>query len=186
MNGQWLSTDFRRRTRTVGTTPLDHLAAWVLIGSLVLVGNLAGCAYERAAIAGRAKQDLVGLAKKDLYLCAGAPHRVAAIEDIEIIEYESTGTYSTDEGGSYSRDCTVSFVVQDGTVQSVKYSGSTGGLLTKGHQCAYIVRDCLSMMTVKPRRQERSPRSGLTRAGVHRSTPMSLPSGGCCENSNTP
>lgn len=115
----------------------------ILILGLVL---LAGCGvYERARIAEQAKKDLVGLTKKDLYLCAGVPHREVILDDVEILEYVTTKTYSTEQGGSFSRDCTVSFTLRNGTVRRVRYSGSTGSLLAKDHQCAFVVRDCLSM-----------------------------------------
>ena len=63
MNGQGLSIVSRKGTRTIRTIPIGHLAAWILAGSLALAFGLGGCAFERAAVAGRAKQDLIGLSQ---------------------------------------------------------------------------------------------------------------------------
>jgi hypothetical protein len=40
------------------------------------------------------------------------------------------------------RSCTVSVVMTNGSVSRVNYSGPTGGVLTKGEQCAYAVQNC--------------------------------------------
>ncbi|WP_222206710.1 hypothetical protein [Burkholderia multivorans] len=44
---------------------------------------------------------------------------------------------------SRHRSCTVSVVMTNGIVSRVNYSGPTGGLLTKGEQCAYAVENCV-------------------------------------------
>ncbi|CAJ3968040.1 Uncharacterised protein [Burkholderia pseudomallei] len=44
---------------------------------------------------------------------------------------------------SRRRSCTVSIVMTNGIVSRVNYSGPTGGLLTKGEQCAYAVENCI-------------------------------------------
>ncbi|MGE8450320.1 MAG: hypothetical protein ACN6OP_06750 [Pseudomonadales bacterium] len=42
-----------------------------------------------------------------------------------------------------SRSCTVNVVMTDGKVSRMNYSGPTGGVLTRGEQCAYAVENCL-------------------------------------------
>ncbi|WP_334066408.1 hypothetical protein [Burkholderia cepacia] len=43
---------------------------------------------------------------------------------------------------SRHRSCTVSVVMTNGIVSKVNYNGPTGGLLTKGEQCAHAVENC--------------------------------------------
>ena len=116
-----------------------HLTVLALAVTLASTGGPTGCVFERMAIAEQAKKDLIGLTKKDLYLCAGVPVRATILEDLEILEYVTTKIY-----GSFSEDCTVFFTLQDGIVRSIRYSDPSGGLTTEGHQCAFVVRDCLS------------------------------------------
>ncbi|HEY6895853.1 MAG TPA: hypothetical protein VI279_01220 [Rhodocyclaceae bacterium] len=44
---------------------------------------------------------------------------------------------------SKKRSCTVNVVMTDGRVSRVNYQGPTGGLLTKGEQCAYAIENCV-------------------------------------------
>jgi hypothetical protein len=44
---------------------------------------------------------------------------------------------------SRSRFCTVSVVMNGNVVSAVNYAGPTGGLLSRGEQCAYAVEACL-------------------------------------------
>lgn len=46
-------------------------------------------------------------------------------------------------GTRRSRACTVNVVLTDAKVSRVSYSGPTGGVLTKGEQCAYAVESCM-------------------------------------------
>ncbi len=58
-----------------------------------------------------------------------------------------TATYhshGTSTAVTQHRYCEVTFVLKDGVVTKVNYSGPTGGLITKGEQCAYVVENCLS------------------------------------------
>lgn len=54
----------------------------------------------------------------------------------------SNQTSSFGFGSTRRRSCTVSIVMMNGTVSRVNYSGPTGGVLTKGEQCAYAVQNC--------------------------------------------
>jgi len=46
-------------------------------------------------------------------------------------------------GKSAHRYCEATFVLKDDIIQCVNYQGRTGGLLTKGEQCAFIVENCV-------------------------------------------
>lgn len=123
--------------------------------SLVVFVVLVGCVTQRAQIAKQAKSDLIGISKADLLACAGAPVRSAKSDNMEVLTYVgggdsrgSFGAYSKKNWttGSYSsrrRSCEVTFVLIDGLVSKVNYSGRTGGLITKGEQCAFVVENCM-------------------------------------------
>ena len=117
---------------------------------------LCGCAIQRAEIASRAQTELVGMSKKDLLLCAGVPLRQERVEDLEFLSFAgggdsvgsavATSTSSSTAiavGKSTHRYCEATFVLKNGIVQKVNYQGRTGGLLTKGEQCAFIVENCV-------------------------------------------
>ena len=118
---------------------------------------LFGCAHlHRAELANRAKTELIGLSKKELYLCAGVPNRQDHIEDLEFLTYvgggDNTGvglgttvTNNVAVGAvsSQHRYCEVTFVLQNGVVHKINYQGRTGGWASEGEQCAFVVRNCL-------------------------------------------
>jgi hypothetical protein len=117
---------------------------------------VAGCAIQRAEIASRAQIELVGMSKKDLLLCAGAPLREERAEDLEFLTFAGGGdsvgsavATSTSPNTAMAvsksahRYCEATFVLKNGMVQKVNYQGRTGGLLTKGEQCAFIVENCV-------------------------------------------
>ena len=126
--------------------------------TVVLCGlMLCGCAaIQRVEIASRAQTELVGMSKKDLLLCAGVPLRQERVEDLEFLSFAGGGdlvgsTFATGTspssavavGKSTHRYCEATFVLKNGIVQKVNYQGRTGGLLTKGEQCAFIVENCV-------------------------------------------
>lgn len=126
--------------------------------TVVLCGlTLYGCAAQhRAEIAERAQTEMVGMSKKDLFLCAGVPLRQEHVEDLEFLSYAGGGD-SVDSavatstspsaavavGKSTHRYCEATFVLKDDIVQKVNYQGRTGGRNTKGEQCAFIVENCV-------------------------------------------
>ena len=124
----------------------------ILIATLVVFFCLNGCAHTkigRAKLADRAKYELVGKTKTEILMCAGAPVRSEREGDFEFITYFSGGdksVYVDDEMGYASvkkRYCEVTFVLQNGVVQKVNYTGRTGGLATKGEQCAFVLQNCV-------------------------------------------
>lgn len=119
---------------------------------------ITGCAAQhRAELASRAQTELIGMSKKDLLSCAGVPVRQEKVDDLEFLTYtgggDSVGTgYATQTSNSsaivvskrHHRYCEATFILKDGKVDKINYSGRTGGLATRGEQCAFIVENCLS------------------------------------------
>jgi hypothetical protein len=133
------------------------------IGTTSLLG---GCAIERAATAQQARADVLGRTKAEIIGCAGVPTSSYTEGSTEVLAYQyvgdrkisSTGTVTAQEPGRFSagglaissegsiqqRQCTANFVIENGRVTRLNYSGRTGGLLTAGEQCAFIVSNCVS------------------------------------------
>jgi hypothetical protein len=124
----------------------------VLLGAALA----SGCAVQRAEIANRAQSEMIGKSKKDLLGCAGVPLRQERVDDLEFLTFggggDSVGTAvvtstspstAVASGKSAHRYCEATFVLKDGVIQRVNYQGRTGGLLTKGEQCAFIVENCV-------------------------------------------
>jgi hypothetical protein len=127
------------------------LTAGLLIG---------GCSVQRALQAQDAKKQLVGMTGEKIFTCMGPPHSRSAMGAVEVWQYNS-GNGQVDVTGSTTgnmigqtalvsrtatastRFCTVNLAMKDGAVQSVNYTGPTGGALTEGEQCAFAVRACL-------------------------------------------
>ena len=132
-----------------------NVRASVLIACIILPGCCG--AFHRAEVATQAQTALIGMTKKELYLCAGVPARREIVEEYEFLTYlgggDSTGigfgglvssgaalgTVSTQH-----RYCEVTFVLDNGNVQRVNYQGRTGGLITQGEQCSFVVENCLN------------------------------------------
>ena len=133
--------------------------------------TLCGCAIQRAQTARDAKLAMVGMSKEQVLACAGPPAERAAEGATEVWSYTSgngaTSTfstasayghanafgspgYSTASGSAFGwgashtqqRFCIVNVVMTGGTVQAVNYNGPTGGLITRGEQCAFAVENC--------------------------------------------
>lgn len=124
----------------------------------ILIGVSFGCASrQRAETANRAQSELVGMKKVELLTCAGVPERQERVGDMEFLSYSSGGdsvdvgvatktsrSTSIYSGRSNRRYCGVTFILKDGIVQKVNYQGRTGGLLSRGEQCAFVVENCLN------------------------------------------
>ncbi|MFB3109233.1 MAG: hypothetical protein ACE1ZE_07695 [Candidatus Binatia bacterium] len=122
---------------------------------LIFVVFVVGCAIHRANLAERARTELVGMSKVDLVSCVGAPVRSGKVGDMEVLTYVGGGdTIGFAGGGAGSgvgggavalkrRYCEVTFVLRNDVVEKINYLGRTGGLLSKGEQCAFVVENCL-------------------------------------------
>ena len=77
--------------------------------------------------------------------CAGVPQRQDRVDDLEFLTFAGGGDSvgGGDTGRTNRRYCEATFALKDGIVQRVNYQGRTGGLLTKGEQCAFIVENCV-------------------------------------------
>jgi hypothetical protein len=130
------------------------IAGAILI-SLFLLSGCASTKFGRADLAQRAKTEMIGMSKKDLLLCAGVPVRSQQVEDLEFLTYNSGGdsvgyaaggSGSSTGGGAISlhkRYCEVTFALQNGVISKVSYAGRTGGLITEGEQCAFVLQNCV-------------------------------------------
>jgi hypothetical protein len=125
-----------------------------LLMSLSLV--LAACALQRAQQAQDAKRQLVGMTDEKIFACMGPPRGHSTLGSTDVWQYNSgnghvqTGAVVTANSGIVSgsavttaRFCTVNIAMSNRVVQSVNYSGPTGGVLTEGEQCAFAVKACL-------------------------------------------
>jgi hypothetical protein len=59
------------------------------------------------------------------------------------LRYNTSPTIILNEGSGATRFCTINIVMAGGAVSEVNYRGPTGGLLTRGEQCAYAVDACV-------------------------------------------
>jgi hypothetical protein len=136
----------------------------LVAGSLACLA-VGGCAIQRAQDAADAKATMIGMPKEALLRCMGPPGNSATVGSTEVWSYAS-GNGQTDTaafanawgnrgfasgfggGVSTSRSCKVDVVMQGGQVAQVNYSGPTGGLLTKGEQCAFAIENCLHQAPV--------------------------------------
>lgn len=129
--------------------------------AIVAAVGLCGCAVQRAQTAQDAKSQLVGMSKEHILSCMGAPENAATVGQTEVWSY-SSGDGTTVSAGdtqfrrgafggiaantstiSSRRYCKVNVVMSNGIVGAVNYQGPTGGLLTAGEQCAYVVEACV-------------------------------------------
>ena len=122
---------------------------------ILIVGLVGGCAFQMAADAERAKTELIGFSRAELFSCAGVPVRQATESGLEYLVYNSEGS-SPVAGSTYAagktaffggvvkkRYCEATFILKDGVVTKINYTGITGGLGTKGYVCFTIIENCL-------------------------------------------
>lgn len=124
--------------------------------SLTLSVLVGGCAIQRAQVAQDAQGKMIGLSKEQVLACMGPPVQKAAEGATEVWSYASgDGTTVSSGFGQYhgyglasatstsrSRFCTVNVTMTAGRVSQINYLGPTGGLLTRGEQCAFAVERC--------------------------------------------
>ncbi len=131
----------------------------VLVIIAVLLVAISGCKFARMQIASQAKVEMTGMTSEEVLSCMGIPAAKASEGATEVWTYPSggdsvtfgTGTayagaqtaYGTLLSQTQRRYCIVNVVMKDGRVERVNYSGRTGGLITKGEQCAFAVENCV-------------------------------------------
>jgi hypothetical protein len=131
-----------------------------LAAVLMLAGVLAGCAQERVREAQSAARHLVGKPVQTLIACAGKPDRIARGAAGERLSYFEGSGWADAAGAddpTLSRDsplagarrpsvaarwCRMDVAVSDGIIQSVRFSGQSGGVFGRGEECADLLRAC--------------------------------------------
>lgn len=121
---------------------------------ILLLSCLISCSLQRAQEAEAAKTKMVGMSREDVLTCMGPPAQKTSEGTTEVWTYPSGNgrvdsfasfagsasggvAYGSAIGSSQQRFCVVNLIVTDGRVKAVNYNGPTGGLLTRGEQCAY-------------------------------------------------
>lgn len=144
------------------TRPDRHLGRWparVLVVTLAFV--VPSCAaYERAEQAEKVKSQLVGMRKDEVRACAGPPARRQVGDDSEVWIYQVGDDDirrgpdpSASDPGAFGvpspsrtiprRYCVARVFMRKGRVARVTYSGMTGGVFSRGEQCAFVLGSCL-------------------------------------------
>jgi hypothetical protein len=125
--------------RTVGTLMAAALA-------------VSGCAVERSNHADRARTDLVGISKAELFRCAGLPDDTQKVGDDEFLTYRndlltSGGVTIPIIGGGInffdSKYCHATFVMRNGRAQALHFAGNASSPMAELDQCGYIVNTCI-------------------------------------------
>lgn len=117
--------------------------------SLFLFLVLSGCASQRAEIAYRARNELLGMPKTELLRCMGTPLRVEQIGNPEVLLYAgNTPDYSCPlvkmvGGSAVPRRCEVRFLLDNGIVGKVDYREPGGKMIGGGDQCTFLVEKCV-------------------------------------------
>ncbi len=123
-----------------------------VIALLAAMAVLGGCGVQRAGVAAKAKTQMVGMTKERVLACMGPPTSRAAEGATEVWSYASGGeavgrVISAGPGAAIARtrfrSCTVNVLMINGAVSRLSYQGDTGGLLTQGEQCAYVLDACV-------------------------------------------
>jgi len=129
--------------------------ALAILRALPLFLALAGCEAGRPEVDQIAQQSMIGLSKKKILACMGAPAKRVTIGTTEIWTYPS-GTLQT-EGPQWAIGlnlgappfgprgiCNVKVVMTNAKVSQVAYSDADGGDLPLGQQCIFPVEACVN------------------------------------------
>jgi len=152
--------------------------------AIVSIASLSGCKYNRVKTAQAAKTELIGMSKGELLSCAGVPDRTMSSNGTEFLSYRSGGetSYSANTFYGYNtttlinssrRYCDITIALENDKIQKVSYSGKTGGLLTQGEQCAYVLENCVGGNTNynKPHLQKNQSSEELRESGIEITQP---------------
>jgi hypothetical protein len=128
--------------------------AIVTVMGLIFLSGCADNKFQRAMVAKTAQTQMIGM--HDLLMCAGVPVREVKDGTADFMAYsgggDSTGVATGVTNGSVGtavvtsqhRYCEVTFVLEDDKVVKVGYAGRTGGYVTVGEQCAFVVANCVN------------------------------------------
>jgi hypothetical protein len=120
----------------------------------------AAMAFATAAFAGPpesdqiAQQRMIGLSRKHVRVCMGAPDHRARIGSTDIWTYRSgsaevdgwllsPGVNGTASWFAHDPRCAVIVIMTNARVSQIAYSAPDGGLLPLGEQCSFAVENCV-------------------------------------------
>jgi hypothetical protein len=126
--------------------------------ALTILG--AAMVFATAAYAGPpesdqiAQQRMIGLSRKHVRACMGAPDRRARIGSTDIWTYQSgsaevdglflsPGVNGTASWFAHDPRCAVIVIMTNAAVSQIAYSAPDGGLLPLGEQCSFAVGNCV-------------------------------------------
>ena len=125
-----------------------------ILVALPLFLALTECEAGQPEVDQIAQQSMIGLAKKKILACMGAPAKRVRIGSTEIWTYPSG--YLWTEGPAWAIGlnlgappfgprglCNVKVVTTNARVSQVIYSGPDGGDLPLGQQCIFAVENCV-------------------------------------------
>jgi hypothetical protein len=112
---------------------------------------LSACAVKDSHLAQDARTRLMGLSEVDLESCLGAPDQHSSFGSTDILTYYATSTSSDTfslpvigglafTNGGY---CHATFLVKDGRIVQILYSGEKNQTMAPDAYCAPIVRTCM-------------------------------------------
>lgn len=130
-----------------------------LVMAAVSAVALGGCAVQRSQQADDAQTKMVGMTKERVHACMGPPTNRMTEGATEVWSYGSgdgrvdtagaVGAYGSYSASSRSHYCAINFVMSQGAVRQVNYSGPSGGsgllggIIASHEQCSYAVQNCL-------------------------------------------
>jgi len=133
---------------------MNHIFKFLLIFSVVAFTN--SCSIQRAEVATKAQSSMIGMSKQQILECMGAASNTQSQGNAEVWNYHSGGDYrgsvnlySNDQYTTGTaivnrRSCEINVVFENGIVSKILYSGRTGGILSRGEQCAFAVANVLN------------------------------------------
>ena len=126
------------------------------LSALSLALLLGACIFERSQVAKDARTEMIGKTRAQVLACAGRPKTMIEDGELEYFAYfvglpdydRVLGIQPTEAqkitGSTQPKSCKVRIMFRNGIVESVSYSGNTGGLITRGEVCASVVSRCVS------------------------------------------
>jgi hypothetical protein len=99
---------------------------------------------------------MIGMSKEQVFACMGPPASKAVEGETEVWSFNSgngatvasasvvgQNGFATGVARSSNRFCIVNVTMVNGSVSRMNYVGPTGGLLTQGEQCAFVLQNCV-------------------------------------------
>jgi hypothetical protein len=130
------------QAQMIGMSKGDVLACMGVPGDKAIEGSVEVWSYA----AGNGRTDSFSSSTSNTLASVNAQAQSTRVGNTKYATGSAIGSSQTNSfgvGSSRARFCTVSVVMTNGQVSRVNYSGPTGGLITKGEQCAYAVENCL-------------------------------------------